>query len=96
MSFASAASSSAVTPVMRTDEESSRRSSSTMSSVSRIACSCWRAMTSSVACGVTFGLPSRSPPIHVPNVSGRASMGSSTPMRASSSSSDSSVCGTAS
>ena len=50
-------------------------------------------MTSSVACGVTFGLPSRSPPIHVPNVSGRASIGSSTPMRASSSSSASSVCG---
>ena len=52
MSFASAASSSAVTPVIRTEEDSSRRSSSTMSSASRIACSCWRAMTSSVACGV--------------------------------------------
>ena len=42
-------------------------------------CSCWSISTSRVTSGVTFGLPSRSPPIQVPKVSGRAVGGSSTP-----------------
>ena len=46
--------------------------------------------------GVTLGLPSRSPPIQVPKVSGRASTGSSTPSRSSSAVSSSSTSGTAS
>ncbi len=49
-----------------------------------------------MTCGVTFGLPSRSPPIQVPNVSGREVTGSVMPRRASSAARSSRTSGTAS
>ena len=45
-------------------------------SAGRMPCSCWSSSTSRVTAGVTYGLPSRSPPIQVPKVSGRAVGGS--------------------
>lgn len=54
------------------------------SRASLMPCSCWRIRTSQVTSGVTLGLPSRSPPIQVPKVSGRVSSGRVTPTRSSS------------
>ena len=68
--------SSGVAPAMRVETESVWRRRFIAAIVVRIAWLTCRVTASSVICGVIFGFPSRSPPIHVPNVRGRAVAGS--------------------
>jgi hypothetical protein len=84
------------TPRSRRETDSSSISASIAFSVAWMPCSCWIISTSRVTAGVTNGLPSRSPPIHVPKVSGRDVGAVSTPSWRSVSARSSSTCGAAS
>ena len=57
--------------------------------------SCCKVKACIVTAAVTLGLPSRSPPVHVPNRSGTASTGSSTPNRVNTAARSLSTAGTA-
>ena len=95
-SRASDSRSSGVAPAIRSELDRSRRSRFTTAIASRSPWSCCRPSTRPMLSGPTFGLPSRSPPIQLPNRSGRRSGSGSSPSRRSSSANSSSTSGTAS
>ena len=70
---------------MRVEEDSSRVIRSTARSSTSMPCPCMSSSTCSVTAAVTLGLPSRSPPVQVPKVSGRDSGSSRAPCAAASS-----------
>ncbi|CAB5005785.1 unannotated protein [freshwater metagenome] len=80
-SLATDALNSGVAPTMRVDTESSCRSASIAAIVTRIAWPTCKTIASVVTLAVTLGLPSRSPPIQLPNDNGRAVTGTSIPIR---------------
>ena len=78
------ASSSGEAATTAVEDDSSAINPSRARTTARAATWCCRRRTSRVTSAVTFGLPSRSPPIHVPKVSGCASGESATPKRSDS------------
>ena len=59
-------------PAIRVDTESDWRSASNLSRVTRMLCPTWVEIAFLVTSAVTCGFPSLSPPIQLPNESGRA------------------------
>ena len=72
---------SGVAPMIRVEIESIWRKLFIASIVTRIAWPACKTIASVVTCAVTFGLPSRSPPIQLPKESGRAVTGTMTSIR---------------
>jgi hypothetical protein len=95
-SLARLADRSSDTPRSRRDTDTSLIKSSSASSTARMPCSCCSSRTSRVTFGVTYGLPSRSPPIQVPKVNGRDVGAVSTPSFFNVSDRSSRTCGAAS
>jgi len=95
-SAASDADRSSETGRSRRDTDTSLMSVSIACSAAWIPCSYWMRSTSRVTFAVTYGLPSRSPPIQLPKVTGRPLGGVCTPSLSSVWARSESTCGAAS